>query len=67
MSDAVGPICSGGFQPIKAGEYELLYLPDLHYDLRQSEGKAPVYYWMPAYVRIARMNVDTGPAKFQWR
>jgi hypothetical protein len=60
MSDAVGPIFAGGFQSIKAGQYELLYLPDLHNDLLQREGKAPVYYWMPGYVRLARMNVDTG-------
>jgi hypothetical protein len=64
MADAVGPIFAGGFQHIKVGAYELLYLPDLHNDLLQREGKSPVYYWMPAYVRIARTNVDTGPAKF---
>jgi hypothetical protein len=64
MTDAVGPIFAGGFQHIKAGAYELLYLPDLHNDLLQREGKSPVYYWMPAYVRIARQDVDSGPAKF---
>lgn len=64
MVDAVGPIFAGGFQQIKAGAYELLYLPDLKNDELQREGKAPVYYWMPASVRIARSNVDSGPAKF---
>lgn len=64
MTDAVGPIFAGGFQHVKAGEYELLYLPDLKNDLLQREGKSPVYYWMPAFVRIARENVDTGNYKF---
>jgi hypothetical protein len=64
MTDAVGPIFAGGFQQVKAGAYELLYLPDLKNDLLQREGKSPVYYWMPAGVRIARKDVDTGPAKF---
>jgi hypothetical protein len=64
MSDPVGPIFAGGFQHVKMGEYELLYLPDLHNDQLQREGKPAVYYWMPAYVRIARQNVDTGDYKF---
>ena len=64
MTDAAGAFFTGGFQHIKAGAYEFLYLPDLHNDLLQREGKAPVFYWMPSYVRIARQNVDSGPAKF---
>lgn len=64
MTNPVGPLFAGGFQQIKAGQYELLFLPDLHNDELQREGKSPVYYWMPGYVRLARMNVDTGPAKF---
>ena len=64
MSDPVGPLFAGGFQHIKAGEYELMYLPDLKNDLLQLEGKPPVYYWMPAGVRIARKNADTGDYKF---
>src|SRR5262245_32726666 len=64
MSDPIGPFFAGGFQHIKAGGYELLYLPDLKNDLLQAEGKAPVYYWMPGGVRISRKNVDTGDYKF---
>jgi hypothetical protein len=64
MTNPVGPLFAGGFQQIKAGQYELLFLPDLHNDELQREGKPPVYYWMPGAVRLARMNVDTGPAKF---
>lgn len=64
MTEAVGPIFAGGFQHIKVGAYEFLYLPDLKNDLLQREGKSPVFYWMPSYVRIARQNVDTGNYKF---
>ena len=63
MTDAVGPIFAGGFQHFPAGGYELLYLPDLHNDELQREGKQPVYYWMPNYVRLARQNGD-GDYKF---
>ena len=57
----------GGFETIvatKSGQrYEVLYLPDLHNDDLQAEGKAPVYYWLPNGVRIARAG-DTGDFKF---
>lgn len=64
MTEPCGPIFTGGFENIKLGAYELLYLPDLNNTALQNEGKAPVYYWMPNYVRIARENVDTGNYKF---
>jgi len=64
MADPVGPLFAGGFQHIKAGAYELMYLPDLKNDLLQKEGKPPVYYWMPAGVRIARKSADAGDYKF---
>ncbi|QJE00166.1 hypothetical protein HH212_09125 [Massilia forsythiae] len=64
MTNAVGPLFAGGFQAIKAGQYELLFLPDLHNDELQREGKPPVYYWMPGAVRLSRANVDTGPREF---
>src|SRR6516165_5232916 len=63
-TEPVGPIYTGGFESIKVGAYELLYLPDLKNEALQSEGKPPVYYWMPNYVRIAREHVDTGNFKF---
>jgi hypothetical protein len=57
----------GGFETIvatKSGQrYEILYLPDLHNDELQSEGKSPVYYWLPNGVRIARAG-DVGDFKF---
>lgn len=57
----------GGFETIvatKGGQrYEILYLPDLHNDQLQAEGKSPVYYWLPNAVRMARAG-DTGDFKF---
>jgi len=67
MAEAVGPVFAGDFEVIAtstdAGSYHMLYLPDKHNDELQAEGKAPVYYWLPAAVRIARRG-DTGDYKF---
>ncbi|HYP42349.1 MAG TPA: hypothetical protein VEX13_18495, partial [Chloroflexia bacterium] len=67
MAEAVGPVFTGGFEEVSAGEgnqrYSILFLPDKHNDELQREGKAPVYYWMPNQVRIARRS-DTGDYKF---
>jgi hypothetical protein len=64
MTDAVGPIFAAGFQHITESGYEILYLPDLHNDELQREGKAPVYWWLPNTVRLARKDGDTGDYKF---
>jgi len=53
-TNAVGPTMAGGLQPIVEEGYELLYLPDVENDALQREGKAPVFYWLPNYVHIAR-------------
>ena len=67
MVQPAGPMWPGGFETIvhtkDDGEYEVLYLPDLHNDELQAEGKAPVYYWLPNAVRIARKG-DIGDYKF---
>lgn len=67
MVQAVGPMWPGGFETITTmkdgSRYEILYLPDLHNDELQAEGKAPVYYWLPNAVRIARQG-DVGDYKF---
>jgi hypothetical protein len=67
MVQAVGPMWPGGFETIvttKDGErFEVLYLPDLHNDELQAEGKPPVYYWLPNAVRIARAG-DIGDYKY---
>ena len=53
-TNALGPTMAGGLQPIVEEGYELLYLPDVENDALQKEGKAPVFYWLPNYVHIAR-------------
>jgi hypothetical protein len=62
MAEAVGPVFTGGFEEIAVGEgnqkYSILFLPDKHNDELQREGKAPVYYWMPNMVRIAKRGDD---------
>ncbi len=64
-TSASGPTMAGGMQPIVKDGYELLYLPDVHNDALQREGNAPVFYWCPNYVRIARKNgPDTGDYLF---
>ena len=55
-TNAIGPTFAGGMQPIVEGGYELLYYPDVNNNALQSEGKAPVFYWLPNYVHIARKN-----------
>ncbi|MDH3336791.1 MAG: hypothetical protein OER22_03885 [Gammaproteobacteria bacterium] len=67
MVEAVGPVWAGGFQHITSGEgdrrHVMVFLPDKHNDELQKEGKPPVYYWMPNYVRLAR-DGENGPFKF---
>ncbi len=53
-ANALGPTLAGGMQPIVKDGFELLYLPDVNNDSLQREGKAPVFYWLPNYVRMAR-------------
>jgi len=66
VTDAVGPIFAAGFQDITEAGYEILYLPDLHNDELQREGKAPVYWWLPNTVRLARKQGDQGDFKFSF-
>ncbi|MFE5333375.1 hypothetical protein ACFRCG_44015 [Embleya sp. NPDC056575] len=67
MVEPVGPVYAGGFETIVTGSggerYEILYFPDLHNSELQAEGKAPVYYWLPNAVRVARAG-DAGDYKF---
>lgn len=53
---ALGPTMAGGMQPIVKDGYELQYYPDVNNDALQSEGKPPVFYWLPNYVHIARKD-----------
>lgn len=62
MTDPTGPAFAGGFQDVQSEDYKLQYLPDLHNDELQREGKPPVYYWLPQDVRLARRG--NGDFKF---
>src|SRR4051812_5779058 len=53
-TNALGPTMAGGMQPIVKDGFELIYLPDVNNDALQREGKPPVFYWVPNFVRIAR-------------
>lgn len=66
MTDAIGPVFMGGFEPIPTGDdgRAILYLPDKHNSQLQREGKPPVYYYLPSAVRLARKNGSTGDYKF---
>src|SRR5262245_5940296 len=54
--NALGPTLAGGMQPIVQAGYELTYLPDVNNDGLQREGKAPVFYYIPNFIRLARKN-----------
>jgi hypothetical protein len=59
VTDAYGPIWAAGFENVTKSGYELLFLPDLHNEELQAEGKAPVFWWLPNEVRLAtRDNGD---------
>ena len=69
MSDPVGPVFTGGFEEFviedEAGEgHTLLFLPDRNNEALQRERKAPVFYYIPEKVRLAR-NAATNDFKFR--
>lgn len=53
---AMGPTYAGGTQPIVNGGYSVLYLPDVNNRELQAAGEAPVFYYIPNVVRMARKN-----------
>jgi hypothetical protein len=53
MTDAVGPVFAAGFQAAGKSGYTIQFLPDLHNDQLQREGKPPVYWWLPNATRLA--------------
>lgn len=57
---AMGPTYAGGTQPIVNGGYSVLYLPDVNNRELQAAGEAPVFYYIPNIVRMARKE---GPDK----
>jgi hypothetical protein len=67
MAMAKGPIfAAGGFQAFSSKGYTLLFLPDIANEDLQRENKAPVYYWLPNKVRLARKDGDTGDYVFSF-
>lgn len=62
---AMGPTYAGGTQPIVSGGYSLLYLPDVNNRELQNAGEAPVFYYVPNQVRMARKDgPDSGDFLF---
>ena len=53
---AMGPTYAGGTQPIVKGGYAVLYLPDVNNRELQDHGEAPVFYYIPNIVRMARKD-----------
>jgi hypothetical protein len=55
---AMGPTYAGGEEPLLHEEagYRLLFLPDVNNWELQQAGERPVFYWVPAQVRLARKN-----------
>lgn len=69
MTEAVGPVFTGGFEEFvitdeKGEGHTLLFLPDRNNDALQREGKAPLFYYIPEKVRLAR-NPNTNDFKFR--
>ena len=62
MPVPIGPLFAGGNQDITKSGYVISYWPDAHNDLLQRAGQAPVYYWLPQQVRLAKQ--DNGDYKF---
>ncbi len=60
MVQAMGPTYAGGTQPITKDGYDVLYLPDVNNQELIAQGEAPVFYYVPNRVRMARKD---GPDK----
>lgn len=58
-----GPVWTGGFEHETVQGYRIQFLADVDNDQLQRAGKAPVYYYMPSQVRLARKDGD-GDYKF---
>jgi len=63
---AMGPTYAGGEEPLLSQDgYRLLFLPDVNNYELQRAGEAPVFYWVPNQVRLARKNgADAGDYMF---
>jgi hypothetical protein len=62
MATHVGPLFAAGSQVVTKSGYEINYWVDAHNQDLQRAGQAPVYYWLPAHVNLAKR--DSGDYKF---
>lgn len=64
-AQAMGPTYAGGTQPVVKDGYAVLYLPDVANRELIAQGEAPVFYYIPNQVRMARKDgPDTGDYLF---
>ncbi|MCP4897467.1 MAG: hypothetical protein GY906_10895 [bacterium] len=62
---AMGPTYAGGTQPVVLGGYNLIFMPDVNNWELQRSGQAPVFYWVPNQIRMARKEgPDSGDYLF---
>lgn len=64
-AQAMGPTYAGGTQPVVKDGYAVLYLPDVANRELIAQGEAPVFYYVPNQVRMARKDgADKGDYLF---
>ncbi|MBC7833867.1 MAG: hypothetical protein H7Y88_02055 [Phycisphaerales bacterium] len=56
--NALGPTLAGGSELYDESGYGLMFLPDVNNDELQRNGKAPVFYWVPRTLRLARQDMS---------
>lgn len=62
---ALGPTIAGGMQPIVKDGYELTFFPDVNNAALQQSNQAPVFYYLPKTLRMARRDgSENGPFAF---
>ncbi len=64
MTDPIGPLFAAGNEIITTGGYQIVFLPDVHNEQLQNEGKPPTFYWLPNTVRLA--TKQNGDFKFHF-
>jgi hypothetical protein len=62
MATPVGPLFAVGNQVVTKSGYRISYWVDAHNQELQRAGQAPVYYWLPEHVNLAKR--DNGDYKF---
>lgn len=62
MATPIGPLFAAGNQVITKSGHTISYWPDAHNEMLQRAGQAPIYYWLPEQVTLAKK--DNGDYKF---